>query len=178
METGKARQGKAPRIALTAFLRQRKSSTHLPTKTGKKQTTAGASDRQTPPEAELRCRRRHPPRLENNADFLTIKTLAALSSCVITSGAPTAAIIIVPLQWRAMRSALWDYSAGTRRRVEPGVNSQRARGLRKPERCVQRRSEMWPFRHYELVSATTQLTQEFIVILTLFVLSRHMKQMN
>lgn len=43
----------------------------------------------------------HWQRRENSGEMLTIKTLAALSSCEITSGAPTAAIMVV-LQWRAM----------------------------------------------------------------------------
>lgn len=43
----------------------------------------------------------HGQRCENSGEMLTIKTLAALSSCEITSGAPTAAIMVV-LQWRAM----------------------------------------------------------------------------
>lgn len=65
-------------------------------------------------------------------NFLTIKTLAALSSCVITSDAPTAAII-VPLQWRAMRSALWDYSAaGTRQGSTHQLLQREASGLCNP----------------------------------------------
>lgn len=39
---------------------------------------------------------------ENSGEMLTIKTLAALSSCEITSGAPSAAIMVL-VQWRAMR---------------------------------------------------------------------------
>lgn len=63
------------------------------------------------------------PVVEKNVTILTIKTLAALSSCVITSGAPTAAII-VPLQWRARRSALWELSgrqAGSSLRLQRGA---------------------------------------------------------
>lgn len=59
-------------------------------------TTAAAPGHLNPPDTARPCWAA-PARGENKDEVLTIKTLAALSSCVITSGAPTAAII-VPLQ--------------------------------------------------------------------------------
>lgn len=129
---------KAPRIAHTHTHRfSGKCPTHLTTthtkKTGKKLTTAGVSNRQTPPEiVTLGYTCRPLNGYETTMNFLTIKTLAALSSCVITSGAPTAAII-VPLQWRAMRSALWDYSAaGTRQGSTHQLLQRETSGLCNP----------------------------------------------
>lgn len=88
-------RGKAPRIARGCFPPQRKLDI-FDKKAWPSSTTAAAPGHLDPPEAAQTCLTA-PAVGENKVEVLTIKTLAALSSCVITSGAPTAAII-VPLQ--------------------------------------------------------------------------------
>lgn len=88
----------------TAKARRHASLTNVsPVKTGHilqknvtKLATASVSKRLNLPETARTCLTA-PTLGENKDEVLTIKTLAALSSCVITSGAPTAAIV-VPLQ--------------------------------------------------------------------------------
>lgn len=86
---------------------------HILQKSVTKLATTTVSKRLNPPKTARTCLTA-PTLVENKDEVLTIKTLAALSSCVITSGAPTAAIV-VPLQWRVRRNALWA------RRVQPAV---------------------------------------------------------